>query len=193
MRAGLFPARRTAPPHSKQCGAGPERPRSRTARLIHCPMPPTVRAGAHPPWSSPGRANVLPPNLCGHRRNRGCQCRSAKAVAAHTVSPAMTSVVDLVNRFPGQQVFAHVTGLDRPGPRVGQVALPGRPTPRAGCIRALGVGADTADHRHRNPPGAAGTRKWQAIPAVDSGRVYFSVGRAPKFFVNPGASIVCHR
>jgi len=37
-------------------------------------------------------------------------------VAAQTVSPATTSVVDLVNRFPGQQVFAHVTGLTRPGP-----------------------------------------------------------------------------
>lgn len=43
--------------------------------------------------------------------------------------------------------------------------------------------------------GAAGTRKWLTIPAMDSGRVYFSVGRARALgvfqsFVNPGGGIV---
>jgi hypothetical protein len=40
---------------------------------------------------------------------------------------------------------------------------------------------------------AAGTRKWLTIPAIDSGWVYFSVGRALgvfQSFVNPGGGIV---
>jgi hypothetical protein len=32
--------------------------------------------------------------------------------------------------------------------------------------------------------------KWITIPAMDSGRIHFSVGQALKFFVNPGDGIV---
>ncbi len=110
----------------------------------------------------------------------------AVPATAQTIPPAITLLVDLVNRLPGQQVFAHVTGLDRASGRWFFLAadaktriFPGSPPTAMTPLPATGIRL-----------GAARTRKWLTIPAMDSGRIYFSVGRALKFFVNPGAGIV---
>ena len=61
-------------------------------------------------------------------------------------------------------------GLDRPGPHVGQVVLQGRrrQAPGASGLLASVLTPLTAATGIRL--GAAGTRKWLTIPAVDSGR-----------------------
>ncbi|MET0965062.1 MAG: beta-1,3-glucanase family protein [Nakamurella sp.] len=105
----------------------------------------------------------------------------AQAAAAPSLA------VDLVNRRSGESLYAHFMGLDHATGRWFFLAAdartrvyPGSPTsPMTPLSRSVGI-----------PLAAAGTRKSISIPAMDSGRVYFSVGRALKFFVNPGGGIV---
>ncbi|MET0965927.1 MAG: beta-1,3-glucanase family protein [Nakamurella sp.] len=110
------------------------------------------------------------------------------AEAAIRQRRATTSLaVDLVNRRSGQQLYAHFLGLEHTTGRWFFLAAngrtkvyPGSPsTPMTPLTPSVGI-----------PLTAVGTRKSITIPAMDSGRVYFSVGRALKFFVNPGGGIV---
>jgi hypothetical protein len=107
------------------------------------------------------------------------------ALPAAAAAPSLA--VDLNTRRSGKSLFAHFMGLDRATGRWFFLAAdgrtrvyPGSPTsPMTPLPRSVGI-----------PLTAAGTRKSITIPAMDSGRVYFSVGRALKFFVNPGGGIV---
>jgi hypothetical protein len=107
------------------------------------------------------------------------------ALPATAAGPSLA--VDLINRRSGKSLFAHFMGLDHATGRWFFLAADGRSrvypgspsSPMTPLPRSVGI-----------PLAAAGTRKSITIPAMDSGRVYFSVGRALKFFVNPGGGIV---
>src|SRR3954467_2072396 len=98
---------------------------------------------------------------------------------------ATTLAVDLIGRRSGQQLFAHVMGLDPSTGRwfflapdgVSRV-YPSSPTSAMTPLPDTGIRF-----------AAAGVRKRISLPLMDSGRMYFSVGRALKFFVNPGGGI----
>jgi len=106
--------------------------------------------------------------------------------AAAAVAAVPSLAVDLINRRAGKSLFAHFMGLEQTTGRWFFLAAdgrtrvyPGSPTaPMTPLSRSVGI-----------PLAAAGTRKSVTIPAMSSGRVYFSVGRALKFFVNPGGGI----
>ncbi len=104
---------------------------------------------------------------------------------AAAATPGLT--VDLINRRTGQKLYAHFTGLDRVTGKWFFLASDGktRVFPGSPTAPMTPLGASTGI-----PLGAVGTTKRITIPAMDSGRVYFSVGRALKFFVNPGGGIV---
>lgn len=121
---------------------------------------------------------------------------AAIAVAAPVLSalPATTAAaaaagltLDLVNRQAGKQLYAHITGLDRATGKWFFLSANGatRVFPGSPAAPMTPLAASTGI-----PLGAAGTTKRITIPAMDSGRVYFSVGRPLKFFVNPGGGIV---
>ena len=172
MRAGLFPARRTAPPHSKQCGAAPPAPAPvqhhsfmrltsdgagrpsllEFSRSRECPpaeplWPPPQSRLPMPIRQSSGSADCFPSNDFAGRAGQ---------------SPSWPTGLCARDR-PGP-------GLDRPGPHVGQVVLQGRrrQAPGASGLLASVLTPLTAATGIRL--GAAGTRKWLTIPAVDSGR-----------------------
>ena len=107
------------------------------------------------------------------------------ATTAAAAVPGLT--VDLYNRRSGKQLYAHVTGLDRATGKWFFLAADGktRVFPGSPAAPMTPLGASTGI-----PLGAVGTAKRIIIPAMDSGRVYFSVGKALKFFVNPGGGIV---
>jgi len=109
------------------------------------------------------------------------------ATATATAAAAPSLAVDLVSRRSGKSLFAHFMGLDQATGRWFFLAadgrtrvFPGSPSaPMTPLAQSVGI-----------PLAAAGTRKSITIPAMASGRVYFSVGRALKFFVNPGGGVV---
>jgi hypothetical protein len=107
------------------------------------------------------------------------------ATSAAAAVPGLT--VDLYNRRSGKQLYAHVTGLDRATGKWFFLAADGktRVFPGSPAAPMTPLGASTGI-----PLGAVGTAKRIVIPAMDSGRVYVSVGKALKFFVNPGGGIV---
>jgi hypothetical protein len=94
---------------------------------------------------------------------------------------------DLINRRAGRQLFAHVLGLDRATGKWFFLSADGktRVFPAAPAAPMTPIAADTGI-----PLAAFGSTKRITLPAMDSGRVYLSVGRALKFFVNPGGGIV---
>jgi hypothetical protein len=110
------------------------------------------------------------------------------ALPAQTANAATASLtLDLVNRQAGKQLYAHVTGLDRATGKWFFLSSTGtsRVYPGSPAAPMTPLAASTGI-----PLGTAGTTKRITIPAMDSGRVYFSVGRALKFFVNPGGGVV---
>jgi hypothetical protein len=109
------------------------------------------------------------------------------AAVARAASAAVTSLpVDLVNRRAGQQIYAHVFGWDRPTGRWFFLGADGktRVYPGSPTTTMTPLTANTAI-----PLGAAGTTKRITFPEMDSGRVYFAVGKPLKFFVNPGGGV----
>jgi hypothetical protein len=110
------------------------------------------------------------------------------ALPAQTANAATASLtLDLVNRQAGKQLYAHITGLDRATGKWFFLSSTGtsRVYPGSPAAPMTPLAASTGI-----PLGTAGTTKRITIPAMDSGRVYFSVGRALKFFVNPGGGVV---
>ena len=111
---------------------------------------------------------------------------SAVPATAAALAPATTLPVDLVNRRAGRQLYAHVMGLDKTtgkwfflAPDAKTRVYPGSPTSVMTSLPSTGIRL-----------GSAGAAKSIAIPAMASGRIYFSVGHSLKFFVNPGGGIV---
>lgn len=112
---------------------------------------------------------------------------SGRSQTQTTASAAVATLpVDLVNRRSGQQVYAHVFGWDRSKSRWFFLAADGktRVYPGSPTSTMTPLAANTAI-----PLGAAGTTKQITLTAMDSGRVYFAVGKPLKFFVNPGGGV----
>jgi len=112
---------------------------------------------------------------------------SALPAGAAAAAAAPTLTLDLVNRRAGKQLYAHIIGLDRVSGKWFFLSADGksRVFPASPTAPMTPLATNTGI-----PLGAAGVTKRITIPAMDSGRVYFSVGRALKFFVNPGGGIV---
>jgi hypothetical protein len=118
---------------------------------------------------------------------------TALAVAAPGLSalPATAAAVtslplDLVNRRAGQQVYAHVFGWDRPTARWFFLGADGktRVFPPSATSAMTPLTTNTAI-----PLGAVGTTKRVTLTPMDSGRIFFAVGKPLKFFVNPGGGV----
>src|SRR6478609_8460526 len=107
------------------------------------------------------------------------------ATSAAAAVPGLT--VDLYNRRSGKQLYAHVIGLDHATGKWFFLASDGKtrifPTSPTAVMTPLAASTGI-------PLGAVGVAKRITIPARDSGRVYFSVGKPLKLFVNPGPGIV---
>jgi hypothetical protein len=103
------------------------------------------------------------------------------ASTAAAAVPGLT--VDLYNRRAGKQLYAHVIGLDHATGKWFFLASDGKTRifPASPTAVMTPLAASTGI-----PLGAVGVAKRITIPAMDSGRVYFSVGKPLKFFVNPG-------
>lgn len=90
---------------------------------------------------------------------------SAIPATAAVLAPATTLPVDLVNRPAGQQVYAHVVGLDRATGKWLFLASEAKTRVHPGSPTAV----TTTAARHGIRLGAAGTARSITIPALDSG------------------------